>query len=181
LVLALIGILPSWYKIGKWTTLGEAFPDVGATLGTTVWAFAFVLVLTGIGLAFMKRLSAAYIPAFIVIFALAFLAFFLGKLNTKALWGVTGVPYVIWAIVLGLLISNLLGVPKWLKAGIMTEYFIKIGLVCMGAAMPTGWVEGLACQSASLVSWLPASPSAAFRRPLLLAAPSKATPRKLPI
>jgi uncharacterized membrane protein YadS len=135
LVLALIGILPSWYKIGKWTTLGQAFPDVGATLVTTVGAFVFVLVLTGIGLAFMKRLSAAYIPAFIVIFALAFLAFFLGKLNTKALWGVTGVPYVIWAIVLGLLISNLLGVPKWLKAGVMTEYFIKIGLVCMGAAI----------------------------------------------
>ena len=72
---------------------------------------------------------------FSLLFALAFLAFILGKLDTKALWGVTGVPYVIWAIILGLIISNVFGVPKWLKAGVMTEYFIKIGLVCMGAAI----------------------------------------------
>ncbi len=135
LALALIGILPKWYKIGSWTTLGKAFPDVVGTLGTTFLALLFVLILTIIGLVFMKRFTWSYIPAFIVIFALAFLAFFLGKLNTKELWGVTGVPYVIWAIVIGLLISNLLGVPKWLKAGVMTEYFIKIGLVCMGAAI----------------------------------------------
>ena len=135
LVLALIGILPKWYKISSWTTLGEAFPNIMSTLGTAGVAFLFVIVVTIIGLLFMKRFTWSYIPSFIVIFALAFLAFFLGKLNTEKLWGVTGVPYVIWAIVLGLLISNLLGVPKWLKAGVMTEYFIKIGLVCMGAAI----------------------------------------------
>ena len=135
LVLAIVGILPKWYKIGSWTVLGEAFPNGVGTLGTAIVAFLFVIILTSIGLVFMKRFSWSYIPAFGVIFGLAFLAFILGKLDTKALWGVTGVPYVIWAIVLGLLISNLWGVPKWLKSGIMTEYFIKIGLVCMGAAI----------------------------------------------
>lgn len=132
LALALIGILPKWYKIGSWTTLGEAFPDVIGTLGTTVWAFLFVIILTIIGLVFMKRFTWYYIPAFIVIFALGFLSFFLGKSKLLAF---VQIPYVIWAIILGLLISNLLGVPKWLKAGVMTEYFIKIGLVCMGAAI----------------------------------------------
>ncbi len=135
LVLALIGILPKWYKIGSWTSLGEAFPNGIATLGTAVWAFLFIIILTIIGLLFMKRFTWSYIPAFAAIFALAFLAFVMGKLDTKALWGVTGVPYVIWAIILGLLISNVFGVPKWLNAGVMTEYFIKIGLVCMGAAI----------------------------------------------
>ncbi|GAI52266.1 unnamed protein product, partial [marine sediment metagenome] len=115
-MLALIGILPKWYKIGSWTTLGEAFPNGISTLGTAVGAFLFVIILTIIGLVFMKRFTWSYIPAFTAIFALAFLAFILGKLNTTALWGVTGVPYVIWAIILGLLISNLFGVPKWLKA-----------------------------------------------------------------
>jgi len=132
LALALIGILPKWYKIGSWTTLGEAFPDVIGTLGTTVWAFLFVIILTIIGLVFMKRFTWYYIPAFIVIFALGFLSFFLAKWKLLAF---VQIPYVIWAIILGLLISNIVGVPKWLKAGVMTEYFIKIGLVCMGAAI----------------------------------------------
>lgn len=132
LALALIGFLPKWYSIKSWTTLGEAFPDVGAFLATTVWAFLFVIILTIIGLVVMKRFTWSYIPAFIVIFALAFLSFFLGKSKLLVFFDI---PYVIWAIFLGLLISNILGVPKWLKAGIMTEYFIKIGLVCMGAAI----------------------------------------------
>jgi uncharacterized integral membrane protein (TIGR00698 family) len=38
-----------------------------------------------------------------------------------------------WALLVGLLISNTIGTPGWLKAGAKTELFIKIGLVLMGA------------------------------------------------
>jgi uncharacterized membrane protein YadS len=40
---------------------------------------------------------------------------------------------VIFALAFGLIISNIFKVPKFLKAGGQTEFFIKIGLVCMGA------------------------------------------------
>ena len=40
---------------------------------------------------------------------------------------------MIFALAFGLIISNLLKVPDVLKAGGRTEYFIKIGLVCMSA------------------------------------------------
>ncbi|MFB0559055.1 MAG: YeiH family protein, partial [Dehalococcoidales bacterium] len=62
----------------------------------------------------------------------AFLAIFVGAQKTIKYWGF---EYVLWALFFGLLISNTVGVPKWLKAGVMTEYFIKIGLVCMGATI----------------------------------------------
>ncbi len=38
-----------------------------------------------------------------------------------------------WALILGLFISNVIGVPAWLKPAIKTELFIKIGLVLLGA------------------------------------------------
>jgi uncharacterized membrane protein YadS len=44
-----------------------------------------------------------------------------------------GFEYVLWALFIGLFISNVFKTPEWLKPAIMTEFFIKIGLVCMGA------------------------------------------------
>ncbi|MCQ2118735.1 MAG: YeiH family protein, partial [Bacteroidales bacterium] len=37
-----------------------------------------------------------------------------------------------WALLIGLLISNTVGVPEWLKPAIKTEFYIKTGLVIMG-------------------------------------------------
>jgi uncharacterized integral membrane protein (TIGR00698 family) len=44
-----------------------------------------------------------------------------------------GLEVVFWALIFGLIISNFLGVPEWLKTAIKTEFFIKIGLVLLGA------------------------------------------------
>lgn len=132
LVLAIAGVLPHVPKIGKWTTLAEAFPKGIDTVWATIIMFVFVAVLTLIGAAFMKRDVRLYIPGFVVIFLLGFLAIFIAHQATIKYWGI---PYVLWALAFGLIISNFFGVPKWLKAGAMTEFFIKIGLVCMGATI----------------------------------------------
>ena len=44
-----------------------------------------------------------------------------------------GIEVVLFSLLLGLLINNVLGVPAWLKPAIQTELFIKIGLVLLGA------------------------------------------------
>jgi uncharacterized integral membrane protein (TIGR00698 family) len=41
--------------------------------------------------------------------------------------------YALWAVLLGLLISNTIGTPKWLSAATNTEFYIKTGLVLLGA------------------------------------------------
>ena len=46
-----------------------------------------------------------------------------------------GLEYVIFALLIGLIISNVFGVPEVLKAAGQTEFFVKIGLVCMGATI----------------------------------------------
>ena len=144
LVLAIIGLseveagkwvvnyLPKGPKIAKWTSLGAAFPKGIGTLGSTVGLFAFMGVLTMIGGAFMKLDLKRYVPGFIVIFFLAFVSMVLSKQAFLAKWGI---EYVIFALIFGLIISNVFKVPKFLKAAGQTEYFIKIGLVCMGAGI----------------------------------------------
>ena len=43
-----------------------------------------------------------------------------------------GITYVIVALLVGLLISNALGVPARMREAIRTEYYIKTGLVILG-------------------------------------------------
>jgi uncharacterized membrane protein YadS len=41
----------------------------------------------------------------------------------------------LFSLLLGLFISNVLDTPKWLKAGIQSEFYIQIGLVLPGASI----------------------------------------------
>ncbi len=85
-----------------------------------------------IGAAVMKRDVKRYIPGFLVIFIIAFIAMVIaGQKGIKYY----GFEYVLWALFIGLLISNVFGVPAWLKPAVMTEFFIKVGLVVMGATI----------------------------------------------
>ncbi|GAB5552043.1 MAG: putative sulfate exporter family transporter [Saprospiraceae bacterium] len=71
-----------------------------------------------------------FAPGFLLVVGLAVLSYFIaGQADLKAV----GLGYAIWAIILGLLISNTIGTPKWAEAALSTEFFIKTGLVLLGA------------------------------------------------
>jgi len=132
LLLAIIGILPATPKIGKWTSLAAAFPKGWSTLGTTIVFFIAITILTMIGGYFMKFDLKRYVPGMIIIFILTFIAMVIAKEKFIAKWGIS---YVLFALCFGLIISNFFKVPQILKAAGQTEFFIKIGLVCMGATI----------------------------------------------
>jgi uncharacterized integral membrane protein (TIGR00698 family) len=71
-----------------------------------------------------------FVLAFAGVFLLAVLSYMLAaQTDMKNM----GISYAVWAILLGLIISNTIGTPQWMKAAVQTEYFIKTGLVLLGA------------------------------------------------
>ena len=69
-----------------------------------------------------------YLPAFAALFVLAVTVRLISAeftLNRYLEWA-------FWALIVGLLISNTVGVPAWLRPAIRTEFYIKTGLVVMG-------------------------------------------------
>ncbi len=132
LIVAIIGVMPDTVKFGTWATIDKAFPKGIATLWDTLILFVIMAVLSMIGLFFMKKDWKRFIPAFAVLFCLAWLSIFVGKQAVINTWGL---EYVIWGLIFGLLISNTVGLPEWLKPAVLTEYYVKIGLVCMGATI----------------------------------------------
>ncbi len=93
--------------------------------------FIFTLILTLIGVCAIEgRFVKEYIPGYLVMFILAWIAVAIGAEPTVI--KKYGLEYPLWALLVGLLISNTVGVPKWLKPAVRTEFFIKIGLVIYG-------------------------------------------------
>ena len=132
LLLAVLGVLPGTPKIAKWTSLAAAFPKGWSTIGTAIVLMIAMGVLTFIGGIWMKFDLKNYIPGFIAIFFIAFVSMVISKQAFISKWGIS---YVLFALAIGLIISNIFKVPKVLKAAGQTEFFIKIGLVCMGATI----------------------------------------------
>ncbi len=83
-----------------------------------------------IGRAAMGYSPVKFFIGFFFVFAIATLAYVAAQQSTmKGL----GIGYAAWAILFGLLISNTVGTPKWVMPAVQTEYFIKTGLVLLGA------------------------------------------------
>jgi len=84
----------------------------------------------GAGKAIMGESFGAFLPGFFFVFVLAVLAY---MAETQALMKHWGFGFPLWAIVFGMLISNTIGTPKWVVPAVQTEYYIKTGLVLLGA------------------------------------------------
>ncbi len=83
-----------------------------------------------IGMKFMGKSVPGFLLGFIGVFVVACLATMMGGQATMKYWGIGTEA---WAIIIGMLIANTVGTPKWIKPALEVEYFIKTGLVLLGA------------------------------------------------
>src|ERR1700738_2649659 len=68
-------------------------------------------------------------------------------------WTFPNIEYVLWAILIGLAISNTVGVPRIFRAGIATyEFWLKAGIVFLGVRFLIGDVLRLGGVSLILVA-----------------------------
>jgi len=113
-------------------------PSVPATLiGEVAWyniavLFVIVLVVLYAGCALMGRPLRGMLPSLVVVFAVSLLAQMVAKIDIVNYYGFES---VFFSVVFGLLIRNLWHVPDWMKPAIQGEFFIKIGVVCLGATI----------------------------------------------
>jgi uncharacterized integral membrane protein (TIGR00698 family) len=94
-----------------------------------------LMLIFSIGTRFMGLSTSRFMAGFWFVFLLAVLAEVLGGQATLRSYGVGP---IIWAIVGGMLISNTVGTPKFVQPALLTEYYIKTGLVLLGAEILFG-------------------------------------------
>lgn len=92
-------------------------------------------VFFGIGRQAMTGDMGKFMVGFVFVFIIAVLAYTIAAQATMKHYGI---GYAAWAILLGLIISNTVGTPKWVMPAVQTEYYIKTGLVLLGAEILFG-------------------------------------------
>ena len=112
-----------------------------------LWAVALGVGTAALGI----RLSAipARVPA---LYVAPGAIYFLGQWDQAAHYNLEP-PLV--ALGLGLLISNTVGAPRWLEPGLRVEFYIKTGIVLLGAGLPLtliAWAGPVAIVQAAIVS-----------------------------
>lgn len=113
-------------------------PEMPKTLSSTqdwlsaLYMFLFVLVLTYITSAALRRPLKGIFLSLLVIFMLTLAAQLLASIPAvKEL----GFESVFFAVILGLIVSNVFKVPDWLRPAIQSEFYIKIGIICLGSTI----------------------------------------------
>lgn len=128
-----LGVVSAVPKIPKWTTLAE--------VPAAVPGVPLLLLMIGLGglsvlaVGAIQRQAGRFAAGFPVLFCLALLSFLVAGNRSLAAYGLS---YALWALLVGLAWSNLLGVPSWLKPAVRSELFIKTGLVILGAEIIFG-------------------------------------------
>ncbi len=149
-----------WWQNEDWLAIGAALPiliftalgwspkmpafgwkaasDMSQTFAAGNLAISGLLLALFLGIssialaASLGRRLVKFIPGAIVIFVLAWFAQWLAGHALIKTWGL---EYVVFALGLGLLWSHVLPVPEWLREAVRTEFFIKVGIVLLGATI----------------------------------------------
>ncbi len=144
----------SWIAVAptKWTTLPELGAQFSANAVRYAAQFAVFLVVLTFAAAFIGQKPKDFIPSFVLVYLLSVLIFAAGNWDQSQRYNLEP-PLV--ALFLGLLISNLIGLPRWLDAGFRVEFYVKLGIILLGATLPFTliiWAGPVAILQASIVS-----------------------------
>ncbi len=143
-----------WIAItpAKWSTLDGLVSHFTGHLAQYAAQFILWLVIFSVSVRVMGMKLGEFIPSFIFIYVMSIIIFMIGAWDQAHAYNLEP-PLV--ALALGLLISNLIGLPRWMDTGFRVEYYIKTGIVLLGATLPFTlivWAGPVAILQASIVS-----------------------------
>jgi uncharacterized integral membrane protein (TIGR00698 family) len=131
IILALAVIVPAIMpRMPKTLFTSKEWLDAG-------YMFVFLMLVTYLTSFIMKKPLKGLFLSFLAIYVLALLSNVVAAIPAVKS---TGLESVFFAVIFGLIISNILGVPKWLKPAIQSEFYIKIGIITLGSTILFGEV-----------------------------------------
>jgi uncharacterized integral membrane protein (TIGR00698 family) len=143
-----IAVLPP----GKWTDFSVITQHFSEHIGQYIAQFVMWCVLFGISVKALGFKLSEFFPSFLFVYIFSIIIFVLGQ--NKTFVNLNLEPPLV-ALLLGMIISNLIGLPKWMDSGFRVEYYIKTGIVLLGATLPFTliiWAGPTAILQASIVS-----------------------------
>src|ERR1700677_2851678 len=136
----------------KWSDLSALGAHFQANYLRYIAQFLVFLVVFTFALTALGHKARDFVPSFTILYLLSLVIFVLGQWDKANTYGFEP-PLV--ALVVGLILTNFAGLPRWLDAGFRVEFYVKIGIVLLGATLPFTfiiWAGPVAILQASIVS-----------------------------
>lgn len=134
ILLICIGLRPSMPKF-DWNSGDSLVARLTDGANLAKMGVLYLWVLGSLVTAFLlggKKITLHLATGLLAIMAISMFAQVItGNVKVKEL----GIEIVLFSLLLGLFISNVLGVPAWMKPVLQTELFIKTGLVLLGSGI----------------------------------------------
>jgi uncharacterized membrane protein YadS len=118
---------------GSWSTVGELTADLIVHWYGLVTVFLLFGSVFTVSMAIMGHPVVRFVPGFVILFLGATAVFYLAGW-TMMKRADLGAPLL--ALLIGLLLGNIVKLPDWFHTALRTEYYIKTGIVLLGATLP---------------------------------------------
>ncbi len=136
----------------KWSIFSQITGDLAVNWQRYLAQFLFWLAAFSAALSKLGYRARSFVPAFGLLYLAAYAIFVVGQWEGAVRYNFE--PPLL-ALFLGLVIANTIGLPRWLDAGFRVEFYVKIGIVLLGATVPFSLIAlagPIALLQASIVS-----------------------------
>ncbi|AOJ94807.1 putative sulfate exporter family transporter [Burkholderia multivorans] len=136
----------------RWSEFSALGRDLGVHVGSYLALFVAFAVVFSVAIAALGLPVLQFVAGFAVVFAVSVAIFSLGAWSEASRYNFE--PPLI-ALAFGLIVSNLFKLPAWLAPALRVEFYIKVGIVLLGATLPLTlivWAGPVAIGQATIVS-----------------------------
>lgn len=138
----------------KWSSLDQLLAQLSVDAPRFAAQFVLFAAVFTVALAAIGLRPGAFLISFVLVYVLSLAIFILGAWDKAQTYNLE--PPLI-ALFLGLLIANTTGLPSALTGAFRVEFYVKLGIVLLGATLPFTlilWAGPVAILQASVVSIL---------------------------
>jgi len=141
----------------RWTSLQPVVSHLASSWGWYLILFAGFLAVFTVTVRMMGMKAGEFVRGFVVLFAASVVILIL---SSSRIANDYNLEAPLLALILGLAAGNVLRLPAWLDTSLRTEYYIKTGIVLLGATLPltliasAGPIAFLQATIVSITTWL---------------------------
>ena len=153
-ILFMQGSSLKWLAVApaKWHALPDLLTQLQANAVRYLALFALWTGLFSIGAVSIGVPLRRFVPSFAILFVISAVIFMIGLWDQSDRYNLEP-PLV--ALALGLVVANTTTLPEWFTAGLRVEFYVKVGIVLLGATLPVTlivWAGPVAILQAAIVS-----------------------------
>ncbi|MEG6513167.1 putative sulfate exporter family transporter [Desulforamulus ruminis] len=126
-------IKPIAVSVPEWSDFSTVSAHLGEKIGSYVLLFLVFLAIFSLAVKILGHQLSQFIPGFTFVFVMSVIISVFGAWDIAVKYNLEA-PLV--ALGVGMIISNTLTIPKWLETALRTEFYVKVGIVLLGATLP---------------------------------------------